>query len=100
VFFIFKDKLVTPPDEAVLQGIARNNVIEICKENDISLKIRKVHQSELKQAESVFLTGTSLKVMPVREIQEIKYRVKSELLVFLMSAYDQKIEKHINNKWK
>jgi len=100
VFFIFKDKLVTPPDEAVLQGIARKNVLEICNENDISLEIRKVHQSELKQAESVFLTGTSLKVLPVREIQKIKYRVKSKLLVFLMSAYDQKIEKHINNKWK
>jgi branched-chain amino acid aminotransferase len=98
VFFIFKDQLVTPPDEAVLQGIARKNVIKICKEYDIPLEIRKVHRSELQQAESIFLTGTSLKVLPVEKIDNFKYRVNSKLLVFLMSAYDQKIEKHISNK--
>lgn len=98
VFFIFRDQLVTPPDEAVLQGIARKNVIEICKERDIPLEIRKVHRSELQQAESIFLTGTSLKVLPVGQIDNFKYRVNSKLLVFLMSAYDQKIEKHISNK--
>ncbi len=100
VFFIFEKSLVTPPDEAVLQGIARKNVKEICKENDIPLEIRKVHRSELKQAESVFLTGTSLKVLPVREIDVFKYNINSELLIFLLSAYNRRIEEQISNKDK
>jgi branched-chain amino acid aminotransferase len=100
VFFILKGQLVTPPDEAVLQGIARKNVIEICKEYDIPLEIRKVHRSELQQAESIFLTGTSLKVLPVKSLEEISYRVESELLVLLMGAYNYKIEKYINNNVK
>ena len=100
VFFVFKSQLVTPPDEAVLQGIARKNVIEICQEKDIPLEIRKVHQSELQQAESIFLTGTSLKVLPVKSVEQISYKVESELLVLLMTAYDHKIDKYINDNVK
>jgi len=98
VFLITDTTLITPPDEAVLQGIARKNVLEICKQHDIPVTIRKVHRSELEKMQSIFLTGTSLKVLPVRSVENLRFGVSSELLRFLQDQYDQKIEKDIRTR--
>ena len=100
VFFISEGTLITPPDEAVLQGIARKNMLKICKLHDIPVNIRKVHSSELEHMQSVFLTGTSLKVLPVRRVENLQFNVSSELLRFLGSQYDKKIEEYIKRSIK
>lgn len=95
VFFISNGNLITPPDEAVLQGIARKNVLDICKRQKLPVNIRKVHRTELEHMQSVFLTGTSLKVLPVRRVENFQFDVSSELLRFLSDQYDKKIEDDI-----
>jgi len=37
VFFVSKDKLVTSPDDAVLLGVTRSKVIEVCENNGIKV---------------------------------------------------------------
>lgn len=98
VFFISGNTLITPPDEAVLQGIARKKVLEICRQNDIPVNIRKVHRSELQQMQSIFLTGTSLKILPARKAEHCQFDVSSDLLKFLYEQYDQKIKENIRRR--
>ena len=95
VFFISEGTLITPPDEAVLQGIARKNVLEISDRHNFAVHIRKVHRTELEQMQSVFLTGTSLKVLPVRRVENLQFDVSSEILKFLGDQYDKKIADYI-----
>ena len=96
VFFISGDQLITPPDGSVLQGIARKNILRICREEDIPTEIRRVHQQELASFDSAFLTGTTPKVLPIRSVEGNGYAVGNYMISFLMEAYDQRIKGYID----
>lgn len=98
IFFLKDRVLYTPPDENVLKGIARQNVLAICREQDISVEIRPIHSSELPGFEASFLTGTSLKVLPVRQIEDFSYKVNEPLLRSLRFSYNQKIREYIREQ--
>jgi len=97
VFFVKENKVVTPPDDAVLQGIARKNVIRLCHRHNLDLEIRKVAVSELKSFSSVFLTGTSLKVLPVQRIDDIEYRDRGDFYRFILAEFDGLIDEYIKH---
>jgi branched-chain amino acid aminotransferase len=94
--FAIKDgHLITPPDDSVLQGIARKKVVEICHENQIEIEFRKIHKSEFKEFEALFITGTSPKILPLKKVEDLILPVEHELLEFLMVKYNEKIEDYI-----
>ena len=68
--FIVKDGLlITPPiTSGALNGITRDTVLAIAKENNIPHEIRDVTRDELYIADEVFLTGTAAGIKPVSEI--------------------------------
>lgn len=68
--FIVKDgSLATPPTSSgALEGMTRDSVIKIAKENGIDCEIRDIARDELYIADEVFLTGTAAEIKPVGEI--------------------------------
>lgn len=68
--FIVKDGLlITPPiTSGALNGITRDTVLAIAKENNIPHEIRDITRDELYIADEVFLTGTAAGIKPVSEI--------------------------------
>ena len=68
--FIVKDSLlITPPTTSgALDGITRDTVLTLAKENDIQYEIRDISRDELYIADEVFLTGTAAGIKPVAEI--------------------------------
>ena len=68
--FIVKDGLlVTPPiTSGALNGITRDTVLTIARENNIPHVIRDITRDELYIADEVFLTGTAAGIKPVSEI--------------------------------
>ncbi|MFP3861117.1 MAG: aminotransferase class IV [Bacteroidales bacterium] len=99
-FFLLENNfLLTPPDDYVLQGIARKKVIEICKETTIECEIRNIHKNELVNYQASFITGTSLKILPVQSIDAYIYSTEYELLVFLRKKYEEKLKNYIKNKY-
>jgi len=95
VFFVRGPGLVTPPDDKVLQGIARKNIMRICREEGINVEIRKVHQNELSGFDAVFLTGTTPKVLPVRWIDGTTYSLTHSLVRQLLEAYNKRLREYI-----
>lgn len=94
-FFVIKGStLITPPKEKVLEGITRKIIFEIAKkimdirEEDIPLR-------KIKDYDEHFITGTSIKVMPVRQIDDIilreKVGEKVKALQKLFKEYSDKI---------
>jgi branched-chain amino acid aminotransferase len=98
VFFISGNTVVTAPDEVVLQGIARSKILEICHEHHLDLRLQSVHQDELNNFDTAFLSGTTPKILPVRRMDGIVFSVENRLMDFLMQAYDGKINQYINNR--
>ena len=69
--FIFKKgKLVTPPpSDNILEGITRDTVMELAK-NELNLEVveRSITRTELYASDEVFFSGTAMEVTPVIEV--------------------------------
>lgn len=96
VFFIQDNTLITPPENQVLPGITRQKIIEIAQNNGINVLEISVKITDLQSMEAAFITGTSPKIMPVRQISGLaEYPTNNILLRRLMELYDASIAQNI-----
>lgn len=96
LFFLKGDKLVTPPESSVLPGITRHKVIELCRHFNIPLSFRKIPYHQLADFNEAFLTGTSPKILPIRQIDNFKFGISSQIIRKLMQAYERLIREEIS----
>ncbi|MBK5252612.1 MAG: aminotransferase class IV [Peptostreptococcaceae bacterium] len=75
IFFIKNGILHTPPIEQVLPGITRMKVLEFCEKKDIEVKIHTIKEEDINYFDGAFLTGTSINMLPVKEIDKVVYSV-------------------------
>ena len=68
--FIVKNKtLITPPiSSGSLEGITRDTVLALAKDDSILTEIRDISKDELYLADEIFLTGTAAEIKSVGEI--------------------------------
>jgi branched-chain amino acid aminotransferase len=95
IFFVRDNQVITPPEALVLPGITRNCVIEICRNHQIPLTERKIHFAELSSFSAAFLTGTSPKVLPVREIDGVGFLTNNPLQLRILTLYNQLIKNYL-----
>jgi branched-chain amino acid aminotransferase len=72
--FVVKDDIIqTPPLSAGgLEGITRDSVIQIIKENDGFVVERNLERDDLYAADEIFMTGTAAEVKSVTQIDKVK----------------------------
>ena len=87
VFFLKNDNLVTAPENLILKGITRKYIIDICRENDITVKFDCVNADDISGYEAAFITGTSPMVLPYCCIDEVGFNVKLPLIKELRRLY-------------
>jgi branched-chain amino acid aminotransferase len=92
IFFITGNRLVTAPENCVLGGITRKHLIDICRENWITLEYNCVNIDELSDYESVIMTGTSPVVLPFYSIDDILFNVKHPLIGHLRTLFIDRME--------
>lgn len=94
---IVKDgKVIThPANNLILNGITRQKVLEICRHNGIPFSETPFTLDDLKDAEEVFLSGTTVEVTPIVEIEGEKVGDGSvgHLTKKLQALFVQEIEK-------
>jgi branched-chain amino acid aminotransferase len=68
--FLVRDGIVhTPPlSHSVLEGITRDAVMTILKDNGIPLRENLFSRDEVYVADELFLTGTAAEITPIREV--------------------------------
>jgi len=87
-FFVLKERiLITPPKEEVLEGVTRATVIAVARMHDFSVQESSIPLARLAQYDGAFLTSTSAKIVPIRQIDEQHFSLPEKLRV-LMDAYD------------
>ena len=95
IFFIKNENLITAPDEAVLSGITRKYILEICKENGINVIFTSIKAARISDYDSAFMTGTSPVVLPFYSVDKVKFRVDHPLIVQLRNMYLIRAEESI-----
>jgi branched-chain amino acid aminotransferase len=89
-FFLIKDKnIYTQFDAKILHGVTRELVLHIARENGFEIKIEEKSIPDLPFFDCGFLTGTTAKILPVRQIDDFSFKVIPENLKLLMSKFDK-----------
>jgi branched-chain amino acid aminotransferase len=68
-FFLVRDGVMyTPELVSALEGITRDSVITLARENGIEVKEKRITRDEVYIADEAFFTGTAAEVTPIREL--------------------------------
>lgn len=71
--FVVRDGVIyTPPRNTILEGITRDSVITLARDNGITVIEEPISRDQLYIADEAFLCGTAAEVVPVRSVD---YRV-------------------------
>jgi len=90
IFLIKDNEIHTPIPDCFLNGITRQTVIEMVKNQGFKLIERYVMPDELKNFDEVFLTGTAAEITPVRSIDKTIFNTGEETTTFkFMKDYRQ-----------
>ena len=90
IFFVKENELFTPVADCFLNGITRQTVIEIAKENNIKVHEKHFKLDFLKTCDEVFLTGTAVEITPVSSIKDFNFEER-KLTKFLISEFKKKV---------
>lgn len=70
IFIVRKGIVRTVPLASVLEGITRNSVIEIARNENLEVREENFTRDELYIADEAFLTGTASEITPIRAVDE------------------------------
>lgn len=92
-FFVIKNNEITmPPEESTLSGVTKKYVLMLAKKNGFVVHEKKIALNEMKNYDGAFLTCTSGKVIPIRQIDKFKFASVPPELKKLMKLFDEYLE--------
>lgn len=86
MFFVKGDKVYTAKASDVLIGITRKHIFNVCSKLNIKIIEDSIHVEDLVKLDGGFMSGTSVNVLPISTIDELK-----------LDSVNNKIIKEINN---
>ena len=87
VFFVMSDgRLHTPKADCFLNGLTRQTVIDLAKQNGLEVVERHIMPEEMAEARECFLTGTAAEITPVSKIGDYEFK-PAEVNKMLIDAY-------------
>jgi branched-chain amino acid aminotransferase len=83
--FVIKNGEISTPDQHILHGITRKRVLELAPQTEI----RPISFHEVLEADEVFITSTTKKILPVAQIdkQTIGSGIPGEITIKLMADF-------------
>ncbi len=94
-FFTDGKTIFTPPAEYVLEGVTKLTLTEALREQGITVEEKKLALSEIKNYTGFFLTSTSSKVLPIREIDGVTFEIP-DIIKKAMKIYNHYLEDYVS----
>jgi branched-chain amino acid aminotransferase len=98
IFAVRKQVLVTPSlDTGILDGITRDLVLHLAKQNKITIKEKLLRPRELAKADECFITNTTVEIMPVTSIDgnAVGGGTPGPVTRKLLEAYRNEVQRHV-----
>lgn len=97
VFFFRGGRIFTAPGSEVLKGVTRKYVLEACKAAGYDVVEGMVNTDMLEEVEGLFLSGTSIKVLPISEVDRRKFASADHpAIISVRNEYDALVKKYID----
>ena len=91
IFLVINGEIHTPVPDCFLNGITRQAVIEIAKNEGINVIERDIYPDEISKAEEIFLTGSAVEVTPVGKIDNENFKV-GDITTKISSLYMKEVD--------
>mgnify|MGYP001582609133 FL=1 len=100
LFFVLSQKnkpvLCTPSiDCGILDGITRNTALELAQKRGIKTKEGKFKKEDIYRASEVFITNTTMEIMPVCKVDAVSYQVGA-VAKLLHEAYKENVRAYLS----
>ncbi|MBO8169879.1 MAG: aminotransferase class IV [Thermoanaerobacteraceae bacterium] len=90
VFFVKNGKLITPPlSNYILPGITRQFVLQLADRVGIEYQERPVRVRELPGMDEVFISATGIEIIPVNQLDGLRYQAPGPVFSCLRAAFDK-----------
>ena len=97
IFMVKDGNVITSPVKNVLPGITRMKILEACRRSNIKVIEKEVNYKEIEDLDGMFISGTSPKVLPIRNCENIKINSQSnELIQKILKEFNKIIKEDIN----
>jgi branched-chain amino acid aminotransferase len=98
IFFVKDDILCTPSVECgILDGITRTIVLDLASRNGITVKEGEFWPEDVYAASEVFITNSTMEVMPVRRVDDKHFKA-GEVSRLLLSKYRDDVRAYLREK--
>jgi branched-chain amino acid aminotransferase len=97
LFFIKDNQLISALESDILLGITRKYIIETAIKAGINLIEKDVCINEISKYDCAFISGTSPKILPLKQLNQTEFDVNNSKLRNLMTDFNKVIEANINN---
>jgi len=96
--FFFRDGILCTPsvDCGILDGITRGVVLDLAVREGLVVREGEFTRDEIYGASEVFITNTTIEVMPVCAVDNVRYRV-GEVSRLLRRAYRDEVRAYVAN---
>ncbi len=100
IFIVRNGRIKTTPLTTILEGITRDSIIKIAKDNKIPVLEERFTRDEIYIADEAFFTGTAAEVTPIREMDNrkigsgIRGKITKKLQVIFFDAVKGKNRKY------
>ncbi len=99
IFMVKNGELMTPPLIAgILEGMTRGLVIELAEKLGITVYEEMFTEAVLKDADEVFITNTTMEIMPVREVDDKVIGAPGKVTKMLAEAYRQEVLHYLKTR--
>lgn len=89
-FFAIKGKTLTSPKaDDILEGVTRAHVISTAEKSGFKVIEQDIKLADIADYDSAFLTGTPIKILPIRSVDKHAWPEIPPALRTLMAAFDQ-----------
>ncbi|ERI90881.1 aminotransferase, class IV [Clostridiales bacterium oral taxon 876 str. F0540] len=101
IFMVKDNCVITAPLNAVLPGITREIIIEICKKEGIRFTEENINFNQISDFDALFITGTSPKILPISKVDDFVFNSSTNIIVqSIMRHYNRIIEEYIKENKK
>ncbi|MBI5675426.1 MAG: branched-chain-amino-acid transaminase [Nitrospirae bacterium] len=100
IFFV-KDKVLCTPsvEVGILDGITRRIILDVAKEMGVKVKEGRFRPDEIYEADEVFISNTTMEVMPVKEVDNAMFNVSGgDITKVIHKAYRTKVREYMRGK--
>jgi len=95
VFFVKGIEIVTPPGNNVLLGVTRKKTIELAQKLGYYFYEQEIEFDKLPDFDAVFITGTSPKILPVKQIGKQLFDPQNKIVRDLIAGYNQLVDEYV-----